>query len=62
MVMFPWLATLTGSTFQELRGELIEVYGIGNDNVDSEDVLQLGANTYKVFNLSGPGLCAVKES
>ena len=53
---------MTGDGAQELRGELIEVYGLGDGAVDSEDVLQISAASYKVFNLSGPGFCAVKES
>jgi hypothetical protein len=61
VTMFPWLAAHTSSTYKELRGELIEVYAIGNGAADSEDVLDLGGATYKIFNLSGPGWCAVKE-
>jgi len=38
-----------------LRVQLIEVYAIGRGAADSEDVLDLGATTCKVFNLSGPG-------
>ena len=61
-MLFPWLAAMTGDGAQELRGELIEVYGLGEGGLDSEDVLQIGSASYKVFNLSGPGFCAVKES
>ena len=59
--LFPWLAAMTEGGAQELRGELIEVYGLGDGAADSEDVLEIGSSTYKVFNLSGPGFCAVKE-
>jgi hypothetical protein len=61
-MFFPWLAAMTGDGAHELRGELIEVYGLGEGAIDSEDVLQIGSASYKVFNLSGPGFCAVKES
>jgi hypothetical protein len=61
VTMFPWLAAHTSAAYKELRGELIEVYAIGSGAADSEDVLDLGGTTYKVFNLSGPGWCAVKE-
>lgn len=60
-VLFPWLATFQASDYQELRGEFIEVYAIGGGNVDSEDILEIGTDTYRAFNLSGPGWCAVKE-
>jgi len=61
VTMFPWLVAHTSSTYKELRGELIEIYAIGSGAADSEDVLDLGGATYKIFNLSGPGWCAVKE-
>ena len=60
-LLFPWLAAMTGAGAEEVRGELIEVYGVGEGSLDSEDVLEIGAASYKVFNLSGPGFCAVKE-
>jgi hypothetical protein len=59
--LFPWLAAHTTAAYKELRGELIEVYAHGGGITDSEDVLDLGGVTYKIFNLSGPGWCAVKE-
>lgn len=61
VTMFPWLVAHTSSAYKELRGELIEIYAIGSGAADSEDVLDLGSATYKIFNLSGPGWCAVKE-
>lgn len=61
VTMFPWLVAMTGTGNEELRGELIEVYSIGSGAGDSEDVLDLGAATYKMFNLSGGGWCAIKE-
>ena len=60
-VLFPWLASHQDASYQELRGEFIEVYAIGGGNVDSEDILEIGTDTYRAFNLNGPGWCAVKE-
>ena len=60
-VLFPWLASHQDAAYQELRGELIEVYAIGGGNVDSEDILEIDADSYRAFNLSGAGWCAVKE-
>lgn len=60
-IMFPWLVAMTGTGNEELRGELIEVYSIGSGAGDSEDVLDLGTATYKMFNFSGGGWCAIKE-
>jgi len=60
-VLFPWLASHQDANYQELRGEFIEVYAIGGGNVDSEDILEIGPDRYRVFYLSGPGWCAVKE-
>jgi len=61
VTMFPWLVAHTTAAYKELRGELIEVYAIGSGAADSEDVLTLSGASYKIFNLSGPGWCAVKE-
>ena len=61
VTMFPWLVAHTTAAYKELRGELIEVYAIGSGAADSEDVLTLNGASYKIFNLSGPGWCAVKE-
>lgn len=61
VTMFPWLVAHTTAAYKELRGELIEVYAIGSGAADSEDVLTLSGTSYKIFNLSGPGWCAVKE-
>lgn len=60
-VMFPWLVAMTGTGNEELRGELIEVYSIGSGAGDTEDVLDLGTGTYKMFNLTNGGWCAIKE-
>ncbi|MCB2141320.1 hypothetical protein KQH29_00090 [bacterium] len=60
-VLFPWFASHQDASYQEMRGEFIEVYAIGGGNVDSEDILEIGPDTYRAFNLSGPGWCAVKE-
>jgi hypothetical protein len=59
--LFSWLAAHTTAAYKELRGELIKVYAHGGGITDSEDVLNLGGVTYKIFNLSGLGWCAVKE-
>lgn len=60
-IMFPWLVAMTSTGNEEVRGELIEVYSIGSGAGDSEDVLDLGTGTYKMFNLSNGGWCAIKE-
>ena len=61
VTMFPWLVANTGTGYEELRGEIIEVYSIGTGAGDSEDVIDLGTSTYKMFNISTAGWCAVKE-
>lgn len=61
VIMFPWLVAMTSTSNEEVRGELIEVYSIGSGGGDSEDVLDLGTATYKMFNLTGGGWCAIKE-
>ncbi|MCL5102743.1 MAG: hypothetical protein M1133_01335 [Armatimonadetes bacterium] len=61
VTMFPWLVANTGTGYEELRGELIEVYSTGSGAGDSEDVIDLGTVTYKMFNISTAGWCAVKE-
>lgn len=61
LTMFPWLVANTSTNNEELRGELIEVYSIGPSAGDSEDVIDLGTSTYKMFNISGGGWCAIKE-
>jgi hypothetical protein len=61
ITIFPWLVAHTTAAYKELRGELIEVYAHGGAVMDSEDVLELGGATYKLFNLSGSGWIAVKE-
>lgn len=61
VTMFPWLVAITGTGNEELRGELIEVYSIGPGAGDSEDVIDLGTGTYKMFNISSAGWCAIKE-
>lgn len=59
--MFPWLAVQNANNGKELRGQLIEVYAVGSNNLDSEDQIQQNGHSYRVFNLSGAGYCAVKE-
>ncbi|CAM2066695.1 hypothetical protein SCOR_15050 [Sulfidibacter corallicola] len=60
-VMYPWLTAHTSQGYNELRGQLIEVYSVGSTNLDSEDVIQQGTETFRVFNLSSAGFCAVRE-
>lgn len=61
-ILFPWLASMSGSAvYQELRGELIEIFSVGGGNVASEDTIQIGTDSYRVFNLTTGGWCAVKE-
>jgi hypothetical protein len=61
-ILFPWLVSMNGSdSYQELRGELIEIYATGGANVSSEDTVEIGMDSYRVFNLSGGGWCAIKE-
>jgi hypothetical protein len=61
VTMFPWLVAMTAASNEELRGELIDVYSIGIGAGDSEDVIDLGTSTYKMFNISTAGWCAIKE-
>lgn len=62
VAMFPMLVTCETAGYYELRGELIEVYSIGQGAGASEDVIDLGTATYKIFNLSGgSSWIAVKE-
>ncbi len=61
VTMFPWLVACASAGYEELRGELIEVYSIGVGAGDSEDVIDLGTSTYKMFNILTAGWCAVKE-
>jgi hypothetical protein len=61
-ILFPWLVSMNGSSsYQELRGELIDIYSTGGGNVASEDTIEIGVDTYRVFSLSGGGWCAIKE-
>ena len=61
-ILFPWLVSMNGAdSYQELRGELIEIYATGGANVASEDTVEIGSDSYRVFNLSGGGWCAIKE-
>ncbi len=61
-ILFPWLVSMNGSTsYHELRGELIEIYSTGGGNVASEDTIEIDADSFRVFNLSGGGWCAIKE-
>lgn len=53
VAMFPVLVTSESSGVEELRGELIDVHSIGPGAGVSEDVIDLGTSTYKMFNLSG---------
>jgi len=62
VAMFPLFVTSELSGYTELRGELIEVFSVGPGVGASEDVIDLGAETYKIFNVSGgSSWIAVKE-
>lgn len=53
VAMFPMFVTSESSGVEELRGELIDFYSIGPGAGVSEDVIDLGTSTYKMFNLTG---------
>jgi hypothetical protein len=53
VAMFPAFVTSESSGAEELRGELIDLYSIGPGAGVSEDVIDLGTSTYKMFNLTG---------
>lgn len=59
--LFPWFACHSTNTFKELRGQLIEVFQIGQGDLDSEYLLNVGLDQYRVFDLNGAGWCAVRE-
>ncbi|MHB1461995.1 MAG: hypothetical protein ACYC1M_11990 [Armatimonadota bacterium] len=61
VTMFPWLVACTSTGYEELRGELIEVFSVGSTAGDSEDVIDLGTITYKMFNLTTGGWTAIRE-
>ncbi len=62
VAMFPIFAAIESSGIDEIRGELIDVHSIGPGAGASEDVIDLGTSTYKMFNLSGgQSWVAVKE-
>ncbi|MCE5313994.1 MAG: hypothetical protein ABFD49_06965 [Armatimonadota bacterium] len=62
VAMFPLFVTSEASNYTELRGELSEVYSIGVGAGASEDVIDLGTETYKIFNITGgSSWIAVKE-
>jgi hypothetical protein len=61
-VLVPWLASMSGSAaYQELGGELIGFFAVGGGNGAWEDTIQIGTDSYRVFNLTTGGWCAVKE-
>jgi hypothetical protein len=53
VAMFPVFVTSESSGVDELRGELIDLFSIGPGAGVSEDVIDLGTSTYKMFNLTG---------
>jgi len=55
VAMFPIFVTTETSGYDDLRGELIDVYSIGSSAGASEDVIDLGTSTYKMFCLSSGG-------
>jgi hypothetical protein len=61
VAMFPMFVTSEPSGYDELRGELIDVYSIGPGAGASEDVIDLGTSTYKMFNYVNSNWLAVRE-
>ncbi len=61
ITLFPWFVGATASSYQELRGELLDVYGVGSGTLDSEYIIEVGQHQYRVFNLSSAGWTAVRE-
>lgn len=61
VAMFPMFVCSEPSGYDELRGELIDVYSIGAGAGASEDVIDLGTSTYKMFNYASYIWLAVKE-
>lgn len=59
-MMYPWFVAHGSSGVAENRGQLIGVYKIGTNNVDSEDTILHAGTQYRVFNLNGAGFCAVR--
>lgn len=53
VAMFPIFVCSDAAGYDELRGELIEVFSIGAGAGVSEDVIDLGTATYKIFYISG---------
>lgn len=65
VAMFPfvaahWIYGVQGES-KEVRGELIETFAVGPNAGLSEDTIDIGGITYKIFNLQSLGWCAVKE-
>jgi hypothetical protein len=58
--IFPFVAAQSG-TVKDVRGELIEVFAVGSSAGLSEDVIEIGSLTYKIFNIDSLGWCAVRE-
>ena len=61
VAMFPIFVTCEPTGWEEVRGELIDVYCIGSGAGASEDVIDLGTSTYKIFNYTGSIWLAVRE-
>lgn len=61
VAMFPMFVTSEAGSYDELRGELIDVYTIGAGAGASEDVIDLGTSTYKMFNYTSSVWLAVRE-
>jgi hypothetical protein len=55
VAMFPIFVTSETGGYDDLRGELIDVYSIGPGAGASEDVIDLGTSTYKMFCLTSGG-------
>ena len=63
VTMFPFVAAVGGSiaTYREICGELINVFSIGTRVGSSEDVIETGSGTYKIFDIESMSWVAVRE-
>ncbi|CAM2070201.1 hypothetical protein SCOR_32800 [Sulfidibacter corallicola] len=59
-VLFPMFAGHNQSATGELRGELIDVFAMGGEGLDSEDIVEVGQVQYRAFNLASLGWVAVR--
>ncbi len=59
--MYPIFAGHYTNGVAENRGQLIGIYRIGSNNIDSEDTIVHSGTSHRVFNLQTAGYCAVRE-